>query len=275
MAFTHEYQRVKYLLLLTLVVTLILTLTGCHHPASQAPAALPYAGKWKINLAQSDFGETTVTIAQTGSGQMQYTADGQSYTFRMDGNDYPALFGQTAAWKQINKTTWETNIKLNEKVVSTTTSKLSADGATLTMEVTGPKPGGGSFDDTIVLQRVSGGPGLPGKWKTKNVKISAPPIIEIAASGQDGLTLSIADFQATCEAKFDGKDYPFTGPTIPAGMTLAIQKAGPLSFEMTQKQNGKALYQDTLAVSADGKTLTDTGSAVGVSEKYTAVYDRQ
>jgi len=44
---------------------------------------------------------------------------------------------------------------------------------------------------------------------------------------------------------------------------------------MTQKQNGKALYKDTFAVSADGKTLTDTGSAVGVSEKYTAVYDRQ
>jgi hypothetical protein len=87
--------------------------------------------------------------------------------------------------------------------------------------------------------------------------------------------LKVSDFQATCDAKLDGKDYPFTGPTIPAGMTFAVQKAGPLSFEMTQKQDGKALCKDTLAVSADGKTLTDTGSAVGVSEKYTAVYDRQ
>lgn len=31
----------------------------------------------------------------------------------------------------------------------------------------------------------------------------------------------------------------------------------------------------TFAVSSDGKTLTDTGNAVGVGEKYTAGYDRQ
>ncbi len=240
-----------------------------------AATDLPYAGKWKINLTKSDFGESTVTIGQTGAGQMQYTADGLSYTFRVDGKDYPALLGQTAAWKQIDKTTWETSTKLNGKVVATTTSRLSADGATLTMEAKGPKPGGGAFDDAVVYQRVSGGPGLPGKWKTKNVKSSAPPIIEFAASGQDGLTVRVADFQAICAAKFDGKDYPFTGPTVPAGMTFAVKKTGSRSFEMTQKQNGKALYTDTFAVSADGKTLTDTGSPVGVSEKYTVVYERQ
>jgi hypothetical protein len=256
-------------------VTLVLALTGCQQPAPKAAADLPYAGKWKLDLAKSDFGETTITIAQTGSGQMQYTADGMSYTFRVDGNDHPALMGQTAAWKQIDMTTWETSNKLDGKLVATTTSELSAVGASLTVEANGPKPGGGTFDDTTVFQRASGGPGLPEKWKTKNVKSSAPPIIEIASSGQDDLKLSVADFQATCDAKFDGKDYPFTGPTIPAGMAFAVLKTGPLSFEMTQKQNGKALYKDTFAVSADGRTLTDTGSAVGVSEKYTAVYDRQ
>ncbi len=272
--FTHDYRRFQFVLLWVPVGTLILALTGCQPPAPKA-AELPYAGKWKINLAQSDFGETTVAIARTDTGQLQYTADGQSYTFRMDGKEYPALLGQTAAWKQIDKATWETSTKLDGKLVSTSTSKLSADGATLTVESTGPKPGGGSFDDTVVFQRESGGPGLPGKWKTKNVKMSAPPVIEIAASGPDGLTIRIADFQVTCDAKFDGKDYPFTGPTIPAGMTLAIQRAGPQAFGATQKQNGKELYWDTFAVSADGKTLTDTGSAVGVSEKYTVVYDRQ
>ena len=37
MVFTQDYRRVKYLLLLTLVVTLILALTGCQQPAPQAP----------------------------------------------------------------------------------------------------------------------------------------------------------------------------------------------------------------------------------------------
>jgi len=244
--------------------------------ASAALAAdLPYAGKWKLNVAKSDFGESTVTFAQTASGQMQFTAVGQSYTFQADGKDYPSLFGSTAAWKKLDTNTWETAIKQNGKPLSTDTTKLSADGKTLTVNSKGPKPAGGTFDQTTVYERVSGGPGLAGKWKTKNVKSSSPTILDLAASGADGLTLKIADFQITCEAKFDGKDYPATGPTMPSGLTLAIQKAGPRSFEMTEKQNGKTLFKLTFAVSADGMTLTETGGATGVDEKIKAVYDRQ
>jgi hypothetical protein len=32
-------------------------------------ADLPYAGKWKMNPAKSDFGETRVTITDLGSGE--------------------------------------------------------------------------------------------------------------------------------------------------------------------------------------------------------------
>jgi hypothetical protein len=39
----------------------------------------PYVGKWKLNPAKSDFGETTVTYEQTAGGDMKLTADGQSY----------------------------------------------------------------------------------------------------------------------------------------------------------------------------------------------------
>jgi hypothetical protein len=58
-----------------------------------AAADPPYAGKWKMNLAKSDFGETTVTYEQLPAGEMRATMDGQSYTFRMDGKDYPDPFG--------------------------------------------------------------------------------------------------------------------------------------------------------------------------------------
>lgn len=238
-------------------------------------ADLPYAGKWKLNIAKSDFGETTVTYAQTASGQMQFTAVGQSYTFQVDGKDYPALFGRTAAWKKLDANTWETTITQSGKLLSTDTTRLSADGKTLTVNSKGPKPAGGTFDATTVYERVSGGPGLEGKWKTKNVKSSAPTVLELAASGTDGLTLKIPDFQVTCDAKFDGKDYPATGPTVPPGLTLAMQKAGARSIEMTEKQNGKTLFKLTFTVSADGKTLTEAGVAAGVDEKIKAVYERQ
>lgn len=44
---------------------------------------------------------------------------------------------------------------------------------------------------------------------------------------------------------------------------------------MTWKKDGKVMYQDTLTPSADGKTLTDAGTAPATTEKVTVVYDRQ
>jgi hypothetical protein len=226
-------------------------------------------------VAKSDFGEATITFAQVGSDQMQFTAAGQSYTFRVDGKDYPAIFGRTASWKQIDATTWETVNKQDGAVVITDMTTLSADGKTATVTSKGSKPAGGTFEQTTVYERVSGGPGLVGKWKTKKVSTSAPTILEMTAAGSDGLTISIPDFKITSDVKFDGKDYPATGPDLPAGLTLAIQKTGPRSFDLTEKQNGKPLFQLSFTVSDDGKTLTEMGGPVGVNEKFKAVYDRQ
>ena len=216
---------------------------------------------------------TPPLFTSTPSGAIEYTADGQSYKFKTDGKDYLTPQGQTAAWKRIDSSTVETTYKLNGKVIGTETTKFAGD--TLTVHSKGPKPGGGNYDDTAVYQRVSGGPGMYGKWKTKNFTSSAPSVMELTASGDDGLTVKIPDFQITSEAKFDGKDYPFGGPTVAAGFTIALKKSGPRGFEMTEKQNGKPLYQVTMTVSDDGKTLIETGGAVGVNEKIKAVYDRQ
>lgn len=235
----------------------------------------PYAGKWKLNFAKSDFGETTIAFTKAASGQMQFTMMGQSYTFHMDEKDYPALFGRTAAWKQIDANTWETTIKQDGRLIVTETSRLSPDGKTLTLNTKGPKPAGGTFEETVVYVRMSGGPGLEGKWKTKNIKGSAPTVLELTPSGDDGLTIRIPDFQINCEAKFDGKDYPATGPTVPAGLTIAVTKTGPRSFDILEKKDGKEIFKLSFAVSADGKTLTETGGAVGTNEKFKAVYERQ
>jgi hypothetical protein len=255
--------------------TIILFASGTASAQSDKTADLPYAGKWKLNFAKSDFGETTIAFTKEAAGQMQFTSMGQSYNFQVDGKDYPALFGRTAAWKQIDANTWEVTIKQDGKLILTETTKLSADGKALTVNASGPKPAGGTFEETVVYERLSGGPGLEGKWKTKNIKGSAPTVLELAPSGGDGLTIRIPDFQINCEAKFDGKDYPATGPTVPPGLTIAITKSGPRSFDMTEKKDGKEIIKLSFAVSADGKTLTETGGAVGTSEKFKAVYDRQ
>jgi hypothetical protein len=125
------------------------------------------------------------------------------------------------------------------------------------------------------FQRVSGGPGLPGKWKTRNLKTNSPEELSLTPKGNEGLTISLGNAGAVCDAKFDGKDYPAKGPLWPSGWTCGIAKSGTRGLDLTWKKDGKEMYKSILNVSADGKSLTETGSAVGVPEKIRVVYDRQ
>jgi hypothetical protein len=240
-----------------------------------AAADNPFVGKWKLNLTKSEFTGTTITYLQTGPDEMQATAEGQSYKFKMDSKEYPAFFGSVAAWKQLDGSTWETTSKTNGIVTNTDTVRVSADGKTMTVISRGKKPNGESFEDSGTLERVSGGPGLAGKWKTTKVNISSPEMMEIAPYEGDGISFKIAAYDLIVKAKFDGKDYPGTGPTVPPGMMLSLKKTGARSFEMTGKMSGKTVYTEIYSLSADGKTLTSVGMAPGTSEKVKAVYDRQ
>jgi hypothetical protein len=240
-----------------------------------AAADPPYAGKWKMNPARSNFGELTVVYEQVPSGEMQETTSGQSYKFKVDGKDYPDHFGNTFAWKSLSSTSWERTLKLKGKVLTTDTLTLSPDGKSLTTDSKGTKPNGETIHDTFVFERVSGGPGLAGKWKASNMKSSSPSLLELTPSGSDGLTFKVVDMGLTCDSKLDGKDYPCSGPTLSEGWTVALVGSGLRSLNMTIKQNGKDFYKVVYTVSPDGKTLTESGTATGTDEKIKVVYDRQ
>src|ERR1022692_3678471 len=192
----------------------------CTLVSATLAADLPYAGKWKVNLAKSDFGQTTVTYESLPGGEWQTTAFGVTYKFKMDVKDYP-------------------------------------DG----------------MDGTTVYQRVSGGPGLGGKWQTKKVS-GAAGVIEIAQSGTDGLSFKDSDMGMTCDSKLDGKDYPCTGPMMPPGFTIAMKNAPPRSLDITVKKDGKPFFKATYTVAADGKSMAETGGAVASTEKFKITFDR-
>ena len=240
-----------------------------------AAGELPYAGKWKLNPAKSDFGEQTITYEQTEAGPINVNADGVTFTIQPDGKDYPTPWGSTASWLSVDSSTWKTTEKVQDKVTMDGTMKLSADGKTLTMDSKMFKADGGSSDNSMVFQRVSGGPGLSGKWKTKIVNASAPGVLEIAPSKTEGVVLRYPDQDGECEATFDGRDHPASGKLWPAGWTCSATKSGASALVVRWKMDGKLMYASTLTPSADGKTLTEISGAAGTNEKAKIIYERE
>ena len=241
-------------------------------PAILAAADAPYIGKWKLNPAKSQLTGETATIEKTSNGMMRFGAGDVSYTFNLDGKEYPTPDGGTTAWKATDANNWDVTNRVNGKTQMN--YRLTTKGDTLTVQMTVHKPDGGTVEQSSVWTRVSGGPGPMGKWRSSEVKAAAT-VFEIAANGADGIAITDATFGFTCSAKFDGKEYRNTGPSAGGKSTFIFKTLGPRSFEMTQKTEGKAVYVDTYTVSADGKTLTDDGSPLSAKEPIKAVYDRQ
>ena len=251
---------------------ILLGICACGLAAAADPA---YAGKWKMNPAKSNFGESTLTYEQLPGGQFKAAMDGQTYTFKTDGSDAPTPWGSTMAWKTVDAKSWDVTEKISGKVSMSGTAKLSADGKTLTMAGKRAKPDGGTTNETVNLDRVSGGPGLAGKWKTKNLTSSSPETMVVTVKGADGILIAMSGESTGCDAKFDGKDYPMKSAFTPPGWTCQVAKSGTNALTFTWKKDGKEMYKTTLTASADGKTLTEKGSAASVNEPFTMVYDRQ
>lgn len=245
----------------------------CSVVTAALAADMPYIGKWRQNVAKSDFGQETITYESLPGGEWQAGFFGVTYKFKMDGKDYPDGMGGTAAWKPAGTNTWEIVGKANGKVTTTDTLKLSADGSTLTDSGKSMKPDGGSLENTTTFRRVSGGPGLAGKWKTQKVSGSASTM-EFVSSGADGVTYNDTDMGMTCQAKLDGKDYPCTGPTSPAGYTVAMKNAPQRSLDIEVKKDGKPMFKASYTVAADGKTMVETGGPVSGNESFKIVWDR-
>jgi hypothetical protein len=236
-------------------------------------AESPFIGRWKLNPGKSQLAGITTTIEQLPSGEMQLTSQGLSYRFKLDGKEYPAFWGMTACWRQVDSSTWET-IYQQGAMTTTSVTKISPDGKTMTVKSTGKKPNGEDFQETATSARVSGGPGLAGKWKSTNVQVPTQSW-EISANGDDGLTMRIVDYDAVCSVKFDGKDNQCTGPTMPKGFTISARRTGPRTLRFTEKIDGKVLFSDVFTVSADGKTMVDDSSPTGSKEKMKLLYDKQ
>jgi hypothetical protein len=129
-----------------------------------------------------------------------------------------------------------------------------------------------------------------GTWKLNVAKSTYSPgpasksqIAKVEPWGEDGVKYSSdlvgADGKPAhmeFQAKFDGKDYPFTGN--PDADVIALKRIDGNTIESVSKLKGKVTLTVRGVVSSDGKTrtLTQTGhNAQGAEVKNVLVFERQ
>ncbi len=250
----------------------LLAIVSC---CTLASAQSAFVGTWKLNQAKSHLTGDTITYSTAADGTMKETTAVGSYTFKTDGRPYKTSFDSMVTWKQTGPSTWTTEDRLNDILLDTETIQVSGDGKTMNVISTGTNPDGTDFNDSEVYTRVAGTKGLMGTWKSEKVKNSTSPTMEFAANGPNGIAWILPEIKARLDLTFDGKDVAPVGPTVPAGLMLAATKINARSFSFVEKMNGKEIVKGTLTVSHDGKTLTNTSSAMKEQNKRTAVYDKE
>ena len=253
--------------------TLLLSLLACC-VCSAALANSPFDGTWHLNTAKSQLAGDTMTFEDAGGGSLKYTDSAQSYTFKPEGGAFTTPMGVERTFKKNGDGTYTSTSRRNRMLLNTSTWKLSADGNTVVIESKGTKPNGDTFHNVTTYVRTSAGTGLVGGWKSTVVKLSSPNTLTLQTDG-DNITLTISAIKATCQAKWDGKDYPATGPTVSEGLTLALTKNGANSFKLVQKFKSKVLVTIRYKVGADGKTMIARGVNGEGKEPFSQVWERR
>jgi hypothetical protein len=112
---------------------------------AQAPAGANHvSGSWRIEKRNASENWLISTYRTQGDQLIYSSPDGEGYTAKLDGKDYPAKGGyvyNAVSLRSLGERTIEESDKLNGKVVSVWKMTVSADGKTMTQIATWPQTG--------------------------------------------------------------------------------------------------------------------------------------
>ncbi len=243
--------------------------------AGLSAATDPFVGTWKLDPAKSKFTGEQMKIEDLGQNRYKLTGGMDSDTLIADGTDQPVHYGRTESITRHGANSWTVVTKKDGKVLSTATWTLSPDGKSMTVNGTTNKPNNTTGDFNLATKRVGAGSGFAGTWESTQVKISSPDEFVIAAWQGDGLSFTAPAYQDVINMKFDGREYPETGPNVAPGSTTSGKRVNANTLELTDKIKDKVADTATYQVSADGKTLTMTIKETGQPNPVIAVYEKK
>lgn len=235
----------------------------------------PFVGTWKLNQAKSKITGEQNTIKDLGGNKYTITFGNISDTLVADGTDQPVHFGHTQSITKEGLNVWKIVTKKEGRVLSTAMLRLSHDGKTMDVEISGKRPDGTAFHNHVALRRVAGTKGFAGKWESTQLKIGSPSLWEIKPYDGNGLSFITPAEHEHQNVKFDGKDYPDVGPNVPAGATSSGRRLNERTLEMTDRIKGTVMDTVQYRVSLDNKRMTLTVHEKGQPTPLTIVYDRK
>lgn len=224
-----------------------------------ALAQSAFNGTWKTNVSSiKSGGEPLVIHLKDG----MYTDNGHPpVKVKADGTDH-AVAGHpgydSVAIEVLNDHSIKETEKKDGKVVSTVTVTVTPDGKIANYEYTsytstGPVTGKGVAER--VAKGATGSNAVAGTWKFGRMEdASANGMTATYMVDGDDISFSTPTGDAYT-AKINGKAVPFTSGMGAPGITVAVKRMGKDSLRETWYRDGKETNQDTMTISADGKTM--------------------
>ncbi len=229
-----------------------------------AMAQSNFDGTWKFDLKTAKFPtKPDVFVLQDGTYEcktcippIKVKADGQDHA--VTGHPYY----DTVNIKVVDDHTMVETDKKGGKTVTVGTTKVSADGKTLTFEFTDSSnsnaaPVTGKGTETMVTAGPAGSHAISGSWRmTKFDSMSDNAVTMTLKVDGDMLHMSTPTGQSYA-AKLDGTDAPYKGD--PGISSVSVKWLDKTTIEETDKRDGKAISTAQFTVAADGKTMNLTG----------------
>jgi hypothetical protein len=239
-------------------------------------AGSPFDGTWKFNPSRSQLTGDTFTYSPGPDGKLHFSDGGAwEFDFALDGKPYKTPGGSTTTWTVAGANAWDRESSFEGKVTGKGQSSLSADGKQLVSSWTEFRPNGTTAKSSDVYERVSGGPGLLGKWK--NIKVEATSetlILSVPAPGQ--ISYEMPDFKLKVSGPTDGSLIKPVGPTVSKNFFVSFRVVNPRTFSYESRLNDRVTGLGNLEVSTDGKTLVAVSWTPGKEdEKTKAVYEKK
>jgi hypothetical protein len=261
----------KFVTLLTVLTAISI---GCGASASPA-ARSPFVGDWKLNKSRSSYTDV-MKVKRVDGNTYTFDFGGGSETIVADGTDQPGTPGTTLSVVIEGRDSWKVVRKQSGHLLISAMWKLSDDGNTLSDDYTQYAPNEQvSLHARYAYKRIADGSGFAGTWESPIALDGVPPTtLQIRPYDADGLSFIRPSLQVTKNLELDGKDYPVVGAGAGAGATSSARRVDEHTLELVDKTKGEIRKTDTLELSSDLGTLTQTSHPVGQRGPNVFVFER-